>query len=577
MVLKSFDQANRAITEINRLVLLLGVAALFLGTLLMIALSRAVTRPLEALAQGVRAFGIGDQVHELPQTGTREVRELSAAFARMRSEILDTNRALLDAERLATIGSMASSVSRDLRHYLAAVYANAEFLSSSRLSQKERDEFLTDIQIAVHGATELLESLLNFSRTGAAFHRKHESLARIAERSIALLKPHPEAEGVSVRMECDDPSAAEAFLDAKQMQRAVYNLLLNGCQSARKSEIAREVKISISTVGDRIFLNVTDSGPGVPEHIRESLFEPFVSDGKQSGTGLGLTLANAIAKEHGGFVTLLSTRPGETIFQLALRTDSSGREGKAASGRQGVSPPYTRRRTPMIHPTRYSVATLFIFAAGLAAAQTSPASQTSSVDEVRRQVELLAEAVARDETELKSSREEINTLRGQVQALQGQLAGTEKASATNPQQQVGEQAALRLNNEMERLREEQDLQQGEIATQAQAKVESESKFPVKLTGLILVNGSVNTSGVNSVQAPTVATAGPRTTGLTLSQTVLGLDARGPNCLALHRRQMCEWISSEESVKGAIPKCRYCPVAHRPCGIGLGPDASFYSA
>jgi nitrogen-specific signal transduction histidine kinase len=72
-------------------------------------------------------------------------------------------------------------------------------------------------------------------------------------------------------------------------------------------------------VGERqIMVNVIDNGPGVPEKIRESLFEPFVSEGKQKGTGLGLTLANRIATEHGGEVTLLSSRTGETIFQMKV-------------------------------------------------------------------------------------------------------------------------------------------------------------------------------------------------------------------------------------------------------------------
>jgi signal transduction histidine kinase len=322
-VLKSFAQANRATREINRLVLLLGAAALVFGSLLMIALARVVTRPLEMLAQGVRAFGSGETSHPLPGNGTREVRELSAAFSAMRSEILATNRALLDAERLATIGSMASSVSHDLRHYLAAVYANAEFLSSSRLSQKERRELFSDIQVAVHGATDLLESLLIFSRTGGTLHREQDSMVRIVENAISLLRAHPEAEGVSLRMVCEDPARTTATVDAKQMQRAIYNLLLNACQSAHRAEGRREVVVSIATSGEQIDLTVTDSGPGVVEHIRDSLFQPFVSEGKHSGTGLGLTLANAIAKEHGGCVTLMSTRPGETIFQLKLNRHTS--------------------------------------------------------------------------------------------------------------------------------------------------------------------------------------------------------------------------------------------------------------
>jgi len=102
-----------------------------------------------------------------------EVRELSVAFDGMRREIVAANKALLESERLATIGRMASSVSHDLRHYLAAVYANAEFLATSRISEQERMDILSDIQVAVHGTTELIDSMLVFSRTG------HSALARV--------------------------------------------------------------------------------------------------------------------------------------------------------------------------------------------------------------------------------------------------------------------------------------------------------------------------------------------------------------------------------------------------------------
>ena len=79
-----------------------------------------------------------------------------------------------------------------------------------------------------------------------------------------------------------------------------------------------EVAVILETHERQIVVNVIDNGPGVPEKIRESLFEPFVSEGKQKGTGLGLTLAHTIAFEHGGEVVLLSSRPGETIFQMKV-------------------------------------------------------------------------------------------------------------------------------------------------------------------------------------------------------------------------------------------------------------------
>ncbi len=113
VVLRSFSAADRSIRQIDQMVVVAGLLAMALGTLLMVALSYSVTRPLEQLTAGVRAFGSGDSAHLLPYRGTREVRDLSASFSKMRQEIQQTNRALLESERLATIGRMASSVSHD--------------------------------------------------------------------------------------------------------------------------------------------------------------------------------------------------------------------------------------------------------------------------------------------------------------------------------------------------------------------------------------------------------------------------------------------------------------------------------
>lgn len=318
VVLKSFDQAERSIHQIDRLVLIAGLLALIVGTLAMIWLSRIVTRPLEDLATGVRAFGVGDSSHLLPSDGTREVRELSLAFAKMRDEILRTNHALLESERLATIGRMASSVSHDLRHYLASVYANSEFLASSPLSQQERTEILADIRIAVHGTTELIESMLVFSRSGASIRRSHELVTTLFERALTLIGAHPDAAGVQLTATHCDPAETPALVDGKQVERAIYNLLLNACQSARTGEVEPRVHARLDMHNGMIVIEVEDNGPGVPESIRNSLFQPFVSEGKQKGSGLGLTLAHCVAVEHGGEVLLVSTGPGETIFRMTI-------------------------------------------------------------------------------------------------------------------------------------------------------------------------------------------------------------------------------------------------------------------
>ena len=322
VVLKSFDQAERAMKQINRLVLTAGLIAIVAGIVLMLALSRAVTRPLELLAEGVRAFGSGDAAHSLPKGGTLEVRELSVSFAAMRDRIQETNNALLEAERLATIGRMASSVSHDIRHYLATIYANSEFLVNGRLSPTERAEILSDIRMAVHGTTDLLDSMLVFSRSGNMARRSHELIATLLERTMALVRTHPDANGVVLTAEYGDPVDTGARVDARQIERAIYNLLLNACQSSSSHSETLNVKAVLTSAENEITLVVIDDGPGVPHGIRDSLFEPFVSEGKQKGTGLGLTLVNSIASEHGGSAQLISSRPGETIFSFSILRES---------------------------------------------------------------------------------------------------------------------------------------------------------------------------------------------------------------------------------------------------------------
>jgi len=324
--------AEQSINRINRMVLSAGFLALLSGTVLMIALSHLLTRPLEELSQSVIAFGMGNQPYRIPRYGTQEVRQLSTAFAGMIEEIQQKNRALLESERLATIGRMASSVSHDLRHYLAAIYANSEFLASGRLSETERAEIFADVRAAVHGTTDMIESLLIFSRTGASVRRSPALMGTLLERAAALVRAHPDAEGVSLITNLGDPALTAVVVDGKQIERAVCNLLLNACQAVRTTGTEARILMTLEVEQDYMTVSVIDNGEGIPENIRGNLFEPFVSEGKQKGTGLGLTLAHCIAAEHGGEVVLLSSYPGETIFQMRVARQIQPRDEPAVSG-----------------------------------------------------------------------------------------------------------------------------------------------------------------------------------------------------------------------------------------------------
>lgn len=180
-------------------------------------------------------------------------------------------------------------------------------------------------------------------------------------------------------------------------------------------------------------------------------------------------------------------------------------------------------------PRSIPMVLMFLSATNLAIAQQTPAEQIPATATMEQKVERLAVALTQQESELESSQREIRQLREQIVELQAEVAAGKAPDAGPPQHEVGEDVA-RLKAEVVAMREQQELQASEIATHEQAKVESDSKFPVKLTGLILMNFFANSAGSDFIQSPSLATNGNGATGLSLRQTVLGLDARGPHLL-----------------------------------------------
>jgi signal transduction histidine kinase len=316
VVLKSFAGATQLVDRVNRWVLTLALLALVAGTGMLVSISRTLTRPIETLVGGTRALAQGNFDYQLSEDGAEEIRELSRAFERMRVHLRRTQKELLDSERLATIGRMASSISHDLRHYLSAMYANAEFMSDGNISQPERQELMMEVQTAVQGMTDLLESLLLFTQTGRALHPEYESIALMLQRAVAMARSHPASRDVKITLK--GLSSLEAWIDSKKLGRAVFNLVLNACQAAKRGKKSAAVTLSLLEDERTIRIRVADNGPGIPPSLRQKIFLPFVSEGRESGVGLGLTLARQIAQEHGGGITLDESSEGDTVFTIDL-------------------------------------------------------------------------------------------------------------------------------------------------------------------------------------------------------------------------------------------------------------------
>jgi signal transduction histidine kinase len=313
-VLGSYDHAAKFLDNLNRLLLLLGLTAVLIGSGLVFLISHTFTRPLATLVEGVRALEHGDFYHPLDPRGSDEVAELTSAFDRMRASLLKTQQALLESEQLATIGRMASSISHDLRHALAAVVANSEFLCDGRLTSAQREELYQEVRSGVNQMTDLIDSLLEFARTRESLNPTYASVAETVQRAMQAVRLHPRHQGTLIEVHCSGQSLA--WFDPRKLERALYNLLLNACEAAPSAE--GRVLVTVERTGHAVTITVSDNGPGIAEPIRDKLFHPFVSFGKENGTGLGLTVVQKIVQDHGGQVLLERTSDARTVFRITL-------------------------------------------------------------------------------------------------------------------------------------------------------------------------------------------------------------------------------------------------------------------
>jgi signal transduction histidine kinase len=314
LVMKSYDEATAFLNHLRRLLLAVGLGAVFAGSMLVYVTARTFTRPLEELVDGVRALGKGDFRYPVQARGASEIAELTNAFSGMRESLHQAQQRLLNAERLATIGRMASSISHDLRHPLTAVLANAEFLADADLNPQQREELYLEIRVAVNRLTDLVDSLLELSRPADSLNLVDAPIERTISRAIELVRAHPQFHKILVSIE--SPGLHSAQFDARKMERVFYNLLLNGCQAAQTC--GGHVAVNVAEVNGNLEIRTTDDGPGVESSLHDKLFQPFVSHGKENGTGLGLTIAQKIVQDHDGTLELESSVPGRTVMQIVL-------------------------------------------------------------------------------------------------------------------------------------------------------------------------------------------------------------------------------------------------------------------
>src|SRR5256885_10278961 len=192
----------------------------------------------------------------------------------MRDTLQKTQEELLHAERMAMIGQMASSISHDMRHQLSAIFANAEFLCSTKLSATEKEDLFQEIQTATNDMTDLIDSMIELSRKSGMLNTSQTDLLAILDHVVRAVRSHPDHR--SRNIELYSSGKYEGWFDAKRLERAFYNLLLNAAEAIPGAEDRGRIQVTVTGGNESIAIRFVDNGPGIPDAIREKIFDPFV-------------------------------------------------------------------------------------------------------------------------------------------------------------------------------------------------------------------------------------------------------------------------------------------------------------
>ena len=313
-VLMSLEPANAYLRRLNRTIIILGVSAIGLAGLLLSFVSRTITHPLDDLVAGVRALAGGDYVYSINPRGSSEVAELGEAFSKMRGELLAAEQRRFATERIAALGRAASSISHDLRHYLAAVVANAEFLYEAEKLKLNRDDIYGEIKTASEQMTDLLDSLRELSRGEGSISPRPSSIDNTIRHAVDAVRARPEMRNreIVIRTIGD----MRGTFDPQKIERVFFNLVLNACEASVTTQ--GEIEIELRSSPTLFEIRVIDHGSGVPSAICHTLFDPFVSSGKSNGTGLGLAIVSKVIHDHGGSVAVEETSVLGTTFLVRL-------------------------------------------------------------------------------------------------------------------------------------------------------------------------------------------------------------------------------------------------------------------
>lgn len=382
IVLKSDREAMASLAHLNRLLLALGLVAVFSGGALVFAICDRFTRPLGSLVGGVGALEKGDFEYRLNARGSDEVAQLTRAFGRMRST-LKTNEIqrqkledhLRQSQKMEAIGRLAGGVAHDFNNLLTVIKGHTALM----LEQLQPDETLhgnsRQIEQAADRAASLTRQLLAFCRMQVLQPKVLDLNALISDMAKMLSRLIRSDILFSFR---PGELLSKVKADPGQLEQVILNFAVNavdampngGTLTIETHNVTVDENAArnrpVVPLGSYVMLAVTDTGCGMDNQIKARIFEPFFTTKELGkGTGLGLATVYGVIKQSGGWVWVESEPGKGTRFEVYLPQAAGAEETIITPTKIAVAP--SRGETVLIAEDQDAVrdlASRFLKAAG---------------------------------------------------------------------------------------------------------------------------------------------------------------------------------------------------------------------
>ncbi|MEO8879806.1 MAG: ATP-binding protein [Gemmatimonadaceae bacterium] len=233
---------------------------------------------------------------------------------------------LAESERLASAGELLAGVAHEVNNPLSTISAFAQLLERDDLTGSQR-ESVEVIRSETMRASHVVRDLLTFARRSEGEVGSID-MNELVERTMRLRMHDLKSRGVKAEstLAQDLPYVTA---DARQIQQVLLNLLTNASQAMSPAG-GGELRIETRQEGDRVLLDITDSGPGIPAEVRAHIFEPFFTT-KDDGTGLGLSVSYGIIAAHGGTITIPKSTGEGTTFRVSLPAYDPAAQGSGVA------------------------------------------------------------------------------------------------------------------------------------------------------------------------------------------------------------------------------------------------------